>query len=63
MSVLTAGRWQTHRQASQYALAALICLISTRGSVLALAAVQLCFIVSPRLPQAWRKQADGSRPA
>ncbi len=46
-----------------YALAALICLISTRGSVLALAAVQLYFIISPRLRHAWRKQADGSRPA
>ncbi len=35
-----------------YALAALICLISTRGSVLALAAVQLYFIISPRLRHA-----------
>jgi uncharacterized membrane protein len=34
-----------------YALAALICLISTQASVIALAAVQLYFIVSPRLPR------------
>ena len=33
-----------------YALAALVCLISTQASVIALAAVQLYFIVSPRLP-------------
>ena len=33
-----------------YALAALICLISTTASVIALALVQLYFIVSPRLP-------------
>jgi TMEM175 potassium channel family protein len=32
-----------------YALAALICLISTQASVIALAVVQLYFIVSPRL--------------
>jgi hypothetical protein len=30
-----------------YALAALICLISTTASVIALAVVQLCYIVSP----------------
>jgi uncharacterized membrane protein len=34
-----------------YALAALICLISTMASVIALALVQLYFIVSPRLPR------------
>ena len=34
-----------------YALAALICLISTVASVIALALVQLYFIVSPRLPR------------
>jgi uncharacterized membrane protein len=33
-----------------YALAALICLISTQASVIALALVQLYFIISPRLP-------------
>jgi uncharacterized membrane protein len=33
-----------------YTLAALICLISTQASVIALAIVQLYFIVSPRLP-------------
>jgi uncharacterized membrane protein len=34
-----------------YALAALICLINTLASVIALAVVQLYFIVSPRLPR------------
>jgi uncharacterized membrane protein len=34
-----------------YALAALVCFISTQASVIALAAVQLYFIVSPRLPR------------
>jgi uncharacterized membrane protein len=34
-----------------YALAALICLISTTASVITLALVQLYFIVSPRLPR------------
>jgi uncharacterized membrane protein len=34
-----------------YALAALTCLISTQASVIALAVVQLYFIVSPRLPR------------
>jgi len=34
-----------------YALAALVCLISTTASVIALALVQLYFIVSPRLPR------------
>ncbi len=34
-----------------YALAALVCLISTVASVIALALVQLYFIVSPRLPR------------
>jgi uncharacterized membrane protein len=49
-----------------YALAALICLISTLASVIALAIVQLYFIVSPRLPGTWlsgtRWQRRGSRP-
>jgi hypothetical protein len=40
---------------SLYALAALICLISTQASVTALAIVQLYFIVSPRLPPVHRK--------
>lgn len=35
-----------------YALAALVCLASTQASVIALAAVQAYFIVSPRLPRA-----------
>jgi hypothetical protein len=34
-----------------YALAALVCLFSSRASVIALAIVQLFFIVSPRLPR------------
>jgi uncharacterized membrane protein len=34
-----------------YALAALVCFISTQASVIALAVVQLYFIVSPRLPR------------
>ena len=34
---------------TRYALAALICLISTVASVIALAVVQLYYIVSPRL--------------
>jgi hypothetical protein len=33
------------------ALAALVCFISTQASVIALAVVQLYFIVSPRLPR------------
>jgi len=33
-----------------YAAAAAICLVSTDASVVALAVVQLYFIVSPRLP-------------
>jgi hypothetical protein len=39
-----------------YAAAALICLASTTASVIALAAVQAYFIVSPRLAgRAWRR--------
>ena len=39
-----------------YAAAALICLVSTVASVVALAVVQLYFIVSPRLAgRAWRR--------
>jgi uncharacterized membrane protein len=34
-----------------YALAALVCLVSTQASVIALAVAQLYFIVSPRLPR------------
>ena len=42
-----------------YALAALICLISTPASVIALAIVQLYYIVSPRLPGTRRRRDDG----
>jgi uncharacterized membrane protein len=43
-----------------YALAALVCLASTVASVIALALVQLYFIVSPRRPRAGtRSDADG----
>src|SRR3984885_9833076 len=41
------------------ALAALICLISPPASVIALAVVQLYFIVSPRLPGTWRQRRGG----
>jgi uncharacterized membrane protein len=44
-----------------YALAALICFISTQASVFALAIVQLYFIVSPRLPHTGRQRANGSQ--
>lgn len=44
-----------------YALAALICLISTLASVIALAVVQLYFIISPRLPGS-RGQRRGGGP-
>jgi uncharacterized membrane protein len=44
-----------------YALAALVCLISTQASVSALAIVQLYFIVSPRLPRTGRQRPDGSQ--
>jgi hypothetical protein len=40
-----------------YALAALICLISTQASVIALAIVQLYFIVSPRPPALGKRAA------
>jgi hypothetical protein len=44
----------------RYALAALVCLASTVASVIALALVQLYFIVSPRRPRAGtRPDADG----
>ena len=39
-----------------YALAALICFVNTQASVIALAIVQLYFIVSPRLPRIGRAQ-------
>ena len=42
-----------------YALAALICLISTLASVIALALVQLYFIVSPRLRRNRAELPDG----
>jgi hypothetical protein len=42
-----------------YALAALTCLISTVASVIALAVVQLYYIVSPRLPRIRSKQPNG----
>jgi hypothetical protein len=44
---------------SLYALAALICLINTVASVIALAVVQLYYIVSPRLPHIGGKQPNG----
>lgn len=44
---------------SLYALAALICLISTPASVIALAIVQLYFIVSPRLRGTWWQRRGG----
>jgi uncharacterized membrane protein len=43
-----------------YALAALICLISTLASVIALAIVQLYFIISPRLPGTRWQRRGGS---
>lgn len=49
-SRLTTFRHRVFLAQSLYALAALICLISTQASVIALAIVQLYFIVSPRLP-------------
>jgi len=43
-----------------YAAAALICLVSTLASVFALALVQLCFIVSPRLARGpWKRPHPG----
>ena len=44
-----------------YALAALTCVVSTQASVIALAVVQLYFIVSPRLPRPRRKRPDDSQ--
>jgi uncharacterized membrane protein len=41
-----------------YALAALVCFISTQASVIALAVVQLYFIVSPRLPRIARTRSQ-----
>ncbi len=49
-SRLTTFRRRILLAQSLYALAALICLISTQASVIALAIVQLYFIFSPRLP-------------
>jgi uncharacterized membrane protein len=42
---------------SLYALAALVCVISTLASVIALAAVQLYYILSPRLPRIERMRS------
>ena len=39
-----------------YAAAALICVVSTLASVIALALVQLCFIISPRLARGARER-------
>jgi uncharacterized membrane protein len=44
-----------------YALAALTCVVSTQASVIALAVVQLYFIVSPRRPRSGRKRPDDSQ--
>jgi hypothetical protein len=41
-----------------YALAALVCLVSTQASVIALAVVQLYFIVSPRLSRLTSKRPN-----
>jgi uncharacterized membrane protein len=43
---------------SLYTLAALVCLVNTVASVIALAVVQLYYIVSPRLPRFSRERAD-----
>jgi uncharacterized membrane protein len=56
-----AARLTTFRQRiliaqALYALAAVICFLNTQASVIALAIVQLYFIVSPRLPRAGRAQ-------
>ena len=56
-----AARLTTFRQRiliaqTLYALAALICFVNTQASVIALAIVQLYFIVSPRLPRLGRAQ-------
>jgi hypothetical protein len=50
---------RTERRLAQslYALAALVCLLSTEASVIALAVVQLYYIVSPRLPRIQRERA------
>jgi len=50
-SRLTTFRLRILLAQTLYALAALICLINTVASVIALALVQLYFIVSPRLPR------------
>ena len=56
-----AARLTTFRQRiliaqTLYALAAVICFVNTQASVIALAIVQLYFIVSPRLPRVGRAQ-------
>ena len=56
-SRLTTFRRRILLAQSLYALAALACVISTLASVIALAAVQLCFILSPRLPRIERMRS------
>jgi uncharacterized membrane protein len=56
-SRLTTFRRRILLAQSLYTLAALICLISTQASVIALAIVQLYFIVSPRLPALGKRAA------
>lgn len=45
---------------SLYTLAAAVCLVNTEASVAALAVVQFCFIVSPRLRRGKRTPPDGT---
>jgi uncharacterized membrane protein len=56
-----AARLTTFRQRiliaqTLYALAAVVCFVNTQASIIALAIVQLYFIVSPRLPRVGRAQ-------
>ena len=60
-SRLTTFRHRILLAQALYALATLICLISTQASVFALAIVQLYFIVSPRLPATRRQRAQRSQ--
>jgi uncharacterized membrane protein len=59
-SRLTTFRRRILLAQSLYALAALVCLISTEASVIALAVVQLYFILSPRLPRIERMRSRGT---
>jgi uncharacterized membrane protein len=59
LSRLATFRRRILQAQSLYALAALICLINTVASVIALAVVQLYYIVSPRLPRIGSKQPNG----